>query len=99
MTLTVILASALALTLSLWVISRHLHLSKWDHFPRYKSWQALPILGHAYTLGAKPMHSLFRMQKKFGNIFRMDFGPIPTIVIADFKEGDDVFRTEVCDSL
>ena len=88
-------ACVLVVILSTWVISRHLHLSKWDHFPGYKSWQALPLLGHAYMLGSKPMHNLFKMQATFGNIFRLDFGPNPTIIIADFKEGQEILKSDV----
>ena len=91
--LFLILVTSLAL---IWGIKRYLYLSQWDHFPGFKGWQALPLLGHAHKLAEEPIYKLLEYQKKFGDTFRLDLGPTPLIVLAGFKEGCEVYRSEVC---
>ena len=92
---TLILVSVLLAVWVVWLVRRHRYLSQWDHFPGYKGWQALPILGHMHMLGTKPICALFDMQKRFGDVFRLDFGQFPTIVIANYEDGAEAFKSEV----
>ena len=79
----------------LWLLKRYIYLRKWNHFPGAKSYQALPLIGHAYKLSNDPIGELFKMQKKHGDIFRLDVGSTPTIVIAGLNEANEVFKSEV----
>ena len=93
--LVALLTAALALILAYMLWARQRHLQKWDHFPGPKSYQALPLVGHAYMLGDDPINALLEMQQKYGNVFRLDVGPIPNIVIAGLDEANKAFKSEV----
>ena len=84
----------IATLLVIWFIKRQLHLSQWDHFPGFKSWQALPVLGHAHKLGDDPIKALLEYQKKFGDVFRLDLGPGPMIILAG-EDGIEAYKSEV----
>ena len=81
--------------LILWIVRRHRYLQQWDHFPGYKGWQALPVVGHAYLLGGQPIRELLELQKKFGDTFRLDVGNTPTIILGNYQDGADAFKSEV----
>ena len=86
----------LFLTLIVLLLFKHYsNLKKWDHFPGAKGYQAFPLIGHAYMLGDDPIKALLQMQKKHGNIFRLDLGPTPGIIIAGLDEANTVFKSEV----
>ena len=78
-----------------WGVKRHLFLSQWDHFPGFKSWEALPVLGHAHKLGEEPIKALLEYKKKFGDVFRLDLGPDPMIILAGYEDGCEIYRSEV----
>ena len=83
------------LLLIVYVIRRHIFLSQWNHFPGFKGWEALPVVGHSHKLGNKPIYALLEYQKKFGDTFRLDLGHCPTIILAGFEDGSEAFKSEV----
>ena len=68
---------------------------RWDHFPGPKGWQSLPFIGHAYLLGNDPIKGLMELKKKYGNVFRLDLGETPNVVIAGLKEANESYKSEV----
>ena len=76
------------------LIRRIFYLSKWNNFPGFKSWCSIPLLGHAYRLGSDPIGNLYKYQKQFGNIFRMDIGKFPTVIICNYKDAQEVYKKE-----
>jgi len=74
---------------------RHKKLAAWNHFPGPKGWQALPFMGHSYMLAPKPVQALLKMQKQYGDVFRLDLGPTPTVIVADYDLGKKMYKTEV----
>jgi len=72
---------------------------RWDHFPGPKSWQAIPFLGHSYLLAKGPIEAMLEMKEKYGEIFRLDLGPKPTVIVADFELAKQLYKTEVIDAI
>ena len=81
--------------LAFWLWKQQKHLRKWDHFPGHKSSASIPLIGHAYKLKDDPIQALFDMKKKHGNVFRLDFGNNPGVVIAGLEEAQQAYKTEV----
>ena len=89
-----LLAAFLSLcAVALWL--RWNHLRKWDHFPGPQASQALPLVGHAYLVGSNPIKTFLDMKQKYGNVFRLDLGPAPCVIIAGFEEANAAFKSEV----
>ena len=76
------------------LIQRWLKLRKWDHFPGYTAITSIPLLGHGIRLGTDPLKAAFKLQQKFGNIFRCDFGGFPTVFLCDYETIDEAFKLE-----
>ena len=74
---------------------RHRNLQRWDHFPGPKGIKSLPFIGHAYLLGDDPIRALLGLRDKYGNIFRLDLGSVPCVVIAGYEEGLEAYKQEV----
>ena len=45
--------------------------------------------------GHKPLDTLYDFQKKYGDIFRLDVGGLPTVFISDPEELKEAFKKEV----
>ena len=93
--LRLLLVLSALVVVALTAVRRHLYLRRWDRFPGFKGWQALPVVGHAYMLGGEPIYKLLDLQRKFGDIFRLDLGPTPMIILTGFKECCQVYKSEV----
>ncbi len=76
-------------------LKRLFYFAKWDYFPGPKAWSSLPWVGHSYLLGKDPLAALPKFQKKYGDIFRLDIGGIPTVFICDYDVALNAFRKEV----
>ena len=68
---------------------------RWDYFPGPKAWQSLPFIGHTYMLRDGPVEALLDMKKKYGNVFRLDLGSTPNIIIAGYDEINQAYKMEV----
>ncbi len=68
--------------------------SRWNHIPGHKSYTSLPLLGHIYLFGDKPLECLDENQKKFGNIFRLDIGNFPTVWLCDYDDITAAFKQD-----
>jgi len=78
---------------SLW---RHFrYLSKWDHLPGHSSWTSLPLIGHMYRLGTTPIESLHALNRRFGDVFRLDSGPWPAVWLCDYDQITEAMKKEV----
>ncbi len=72
-------------------------LSAWDHFPGFKAHQSLPLLGHVRKLGGDDEAQLERLEelrRKFGPIFRLDFGDTPTIFICGSEQIKRLYKMD-----
>ena len=72
------------------IIWNYQRTSKWRSLPGFGSWSSLPILGHAYKMSPRPTDQIPQLQKKFGNVFRMDVGFLPSIFVCDFDSISEV---------
>jgi len=57
-----------------------------DHIPGHSSWTSLPLIGHMYVLGRTPVEVLHDHNKKYGDIFRLDSGPWPTVFLCNYEQ-------------
>ena len=64
-------------------------------FSCYISYPSLPLIGHMYRLGTTPIESLHAQKKRFGDIFRLDSGPWPTVWLCDYDQITDAMKKEV----
>jgi len=94
MLLPFLLFSALFLAVSFWWRRRRF-LAKWDHFPGPKGNEALPFLGHSFMLAEGPIKVALEMTKKYGKVFRLDLGPTPTVIVADYDLAKEMFKSDV----
>ena len=68
----------------------------------YKKWKLpknfppgpsnLPVLGAILHLSDNLLDGFLKLRSKYGNIFGLRIGPIPTVVISDFKTCVEVFK-------
>ena len=47
-------------------------------------WKRLPFLGHSYLLGSNIEKNIFKMKEKYGSVFRLDIGTLPTVFLCDW---------------
>ena len=87
------------LLLSLLYIKRLLYLAKWNHFPGPSTWTSIPWIGHAYLLGSDPTTTLFKLQEKYGNVFRLDILGFPTVIICGFEGSTETYKKEVMERI
>jgi cytochrome P450 len=78
----------------IWFLRRWTHFSKWDHIPGHKAISSFPMLGHAYNILDTPVEKLIAHRKKYGDIFRLDSGPIPTVWFNDYDTISKVFKQD-----
>ncbi len=84
------------LLISTLVWRRRRHLARWDHFPGPKGSQSLPFVGHSYMLASEgPITKMLSMRRQYGDVFRLDLGPTPTVVVADYDLAVEIHRHEV----
>lgn len=88
MTLTVFLAVIFVLSLFWLYLSRPPR-----RFPPTPG-LSLPFMGHAYLLGADADAGLSKLRKKLGDIFGLNFGPNPTVVICDLDSLQEAMSKE-----
>ncbi|XP_062116103.1 cytochrome P450 71AP13-like [Humulus lupulus] len=53
----------------------------------------LPIIGNLHQLGTKPHISLRDLSQKYGPIFYMQLGHIPTVIVSSPKVAEEVYKT------
>ncbi len=71
------------------------YVLRWNSFPGCKAWSSLPLVGHAYMLGSRPIPFLKKLLKEHGDVVRFDVGPQPTVLIGNFDILRDLFKREV----
>ena len=76
------------LTIVGWMLYQKWRLPK--NFPPGPS--SLPVLGAIHHLSDNLLHSFLSLRSKYGNIFGLRIGPIPTVVISDFNTCVKVFK-------
>ena len=54
----------------------------------------LPFMGHAYLLGADAEAGFSKLRQKLGDIFGLNFGPNPTVVMCDFDSLQEAMSKE-----
>ncbi len=98
MSLFVALVALLFLILLCYHAKRVLTLRKFSHLPGNSSLTSLPVVGHGYLLtGHQEMvDTLFAQQKKYGDIFRLDCGPTPTVMVGDYEDMLAMSKMEEC---
>lgn len=53
----------------------------------------LPVIGNLHQLGKMPHISLCRLAEKFGPIYYLSLGEVPTIVVSSAKMAKEVMKT------
>jgi len=71
------------------------YLSVLDHIPGHSSWTSLPLIGHMYILGRKPVEVLHEHRKKYGDIFRLDSGPWPTVFFCNYEQITSTMKQDI----
>ena len=56
---------------------------------------SLPLIGHMYVLGRKPVEVLHAHQKKYGDIFRLDSGPLPTVFLCNYEQIVNAMKQDI----
>lgn len=56
---------------------------------------SVPIIGHAWALSPNPHKTLEDLKTTYGNLFRFDIGPYPSLVVAGLEEFQEMCRMDV----
>ena len=64
-----------------WLLQVLQRQQKYGHIPGPSSFLSLPIVGHGYLLGSKPLEGMEQLRQKYGDVFVLDFGNIPTVFV------------------
>ena len=56
---------------------------------------SLPLIGHMYILGRKPVEVLHEHRKKYGDIFRLDSGPWPTVFFCNYEQITSTMKQDI----
>jgi len=73
---------------------QHLYLARLDHIPGHSSWTSLPFIGHLYRLGRTPVEELHKHRRRFGDVFRLDSGPLPSIFLCNYEQMNKVLKQD-----
>ena len=74
-------------------VRRLKHLSRWDHFPGYKSYSSIPLAGHVWRISNFLQH--FRqMQADHGDVFRLDWGDRPTVYVCSHELASEALSSD-----
>ena len=94
MSLLLVVAAVVATCVALAHYVRRLkHLSRWDHFPGYKSFSNLPLAGHAWRISDYVLH--FRqMQADYGDVFRLDWGGRPAVYVCSHELASEALSSD-----
>ena len=84
----------LALVVTAYLAKRYLSNLKYGDFDGPSPWLSFPLIGHGYLLGDRPPQKLREFQKKYGDIFRLDIGDAPTIMICKYGLVKEAFAKE-----
>ena len=77
-----LLIYALFLSLvTIWALRVFKRQQKYGHMPGPSPWLSLPVVGHGYLFGSKPLEGMEAMRRKYGDIFIVDFGNLPTAFV------------------
>ena len=92
----VILVFALVL-LGSWLLLRWWKgISKWDHFPGPSKLTSFPVIGHGHMAAGKPLKQVLKENRaRYGDIYRFDIGPIPTVFLCNYADICEAYRTDV----
>ena len=55
---------------------------------------SLPFIGHLYRLGRTPVEELHKHRRKFGDVFRLDSGPLPSIFLCNYEQMNKVLKQD-----
>ena len=47
---------------------------------------SFPLIGHAYIHALAPIEKLLECKEKYGDIFRLDYGHIPTVWLCNYEQ-------------
>ena len=78
----------------LYIVRSYIKSRHWDHFPGFSFLTSLPIIGHAYKLKGNPLEVIEKCRQKFGSIFRLDIGNMPTVIICDYEDVYSILKSE-----
>ncbi len=73
---------------------------KWMLDQKYKDldgpnpWLSFPLIGHGYLLGTDQASTLMDMKKKYGDMFRLDIGAVPTVVLTTYEQAKEALFKE-----
>ena len=74
-------------------VRRLKHLSRWDHFPGFKSYSSIPLAGHVWRISNFLQH--FRqMQADYGDMFRLDWGDRPTVYVCSHELASEALSSD-----
>ena len=55
---------------------------------------SLPFIRHLYCLGRMPVEELHKHRRKFGDVFRLDSGPLPSIFLCNYEQMNKVLKQD-----
>ena len=55
---------------------------------------SLPFIGHLYRLGKTPVEALHEHRKKYGDVFRLDSGPLPSVFLCNYEHMTKVLKQD-----
>ncbi len=57
-------------------------------------WLSFPLVGHGYMVALNPGQTLISMHKRYGDLFRLDLGNIPTIWLCTTEALKEAYAKE-----
>ena len=54
----------------------------------------LPLIGHYYWHALEPIGRLLQTREKYGDIFRLDYGYIPTVWLCDYDQINTYLKSD-----
>jgi hypothetical protein len=72
---------AVSFTTLAWLSFKWLQARRYVDLPGPPWYLSLPFIGHAYLLGKNPCKKTIELSRKYGPIFRLDLGKMPTVFL------------------
>ncbi len=76
------------------IVVKYLRNLKYSDFDGPSPMLSLPLVGHSYLLGSDPISKLMEYRRRYGDMFRLDIGADPTIILCTQELTLEALRRE-----
>jgi hypothetical protein len=56
---------------------------------------SVPLIGHMYLLKQTPVEVLMDHHTKYGDVFRLDAGPLPTVYLCNYEDIKQAMKEDI----